>query len=57
MMRKAFVEGLGGWLEHGGTIEPIGDLGDDETLLRRMLEHDEYEIIEEVLGYHRSVIR
>ena len=55
MIRKAFVEGLGGWPEYGGAIEPIGSLGDDEKLLRIIIESGRYRIIEEVLGYHRSL--
>jgi hypothetical protein len=55
MIRKAFVEGLGGWPEYGGAIEPIGRLGDDETLLRIIIERGRYKIIEEILGYHRRI--
>jgi len=55
MIRKAFVDALGGWPEHGGVIEPRGKLGDDETLLRIIVERGRYRIIEEVLGHFRRV--
>jgi glycosyltransferase involved in cell wall biosynthesis len=57
MIRRQFVASLGGWPEYGGAIEPIGTLGDDETLLRMIIERGRYRIIEEVLGYHRTVRR
>jgi glycosyltransferase involved in cell wall biosynthesis len=55
MIRRKFVEELGGWPEHGGAIEPIGNLGDDETLLRIIVEKGRYKIIDDVLGYHRTL--
>src|SRR5262249_58292488 len=54
MAHKALIERVGGWPEHGGAIEPIGTLGDDETLLRILIERGTYRIIEEVLGHHRG---
>lgn len=55
MIRRQFVAELGGWPEYGGTIEPIGSLGDDETLLRIIIDKGRYRIIDDVLGYHRSL--
>jgi hypothetical protein len=55
MIRRRFVAALGGWPEHGGAIEPIGNLGDDETLLRVIVERGKHRIIDQVLAYHRTL--
>jgi glycosyltransferase involved in cell wall biosynthesis len=55
MIRRRFVEDVGGWPEYGGKNEPLGNRGDDEALLRIIITKGKYQIIDDVLGYHRTL--
>ena len=55
MIRRDFLLDVGGWPDYGAANEPLPRVGDDEVLLRIIVERGRYEIVRQALGYHRRL--